>query len=78
MKLKRKAISNKESMEKVNKETNKPIMPILKQMGIGESYTYPCSRMNTVKSIVSQVQVTTGKRFKTKLEKPYLRVTRTA
>ena len=64
------------NMEKVNKENSKPIMPVLKKMGIGESCSYPCSRMNTVKSIVSQVQVTTGMRFKTKLERPFLHVTR--
>lgn len=63
-------------MEKVNKESADPIMPILKKMEIGESYTYPCSRMNTVKSIVSQVQVTTEMKFKTKLERPFLKVTR--
>lgn len=66
-------------MRKVNKTMDKdPIMPVLKSMEIGDTHTYPCSRMNTVKSTVSQVQVTTGKSFKTKLEKPYLHVTRIA
>lgn len=64
-------------MEKVNKtKQNEPIMPVLKTMEVGASHAYPCARMNTVKSIVSQVQVTTGKSFKTKLDKPYIIVTR--
>lgn len=66
-------------MEKVNKTVqNDPIMPILKSMKIGDTHSYPCSRMNTVKSIVSQVQVTTGRIFRTKLERPLLHVTRIA
>lgn len=27
-----------------------PIMPVLKSMEIGDTHTYPCSRMNTVKA----------------------------
>lgn len=78
-KIKKKNKKTQLNMEKVNKtEKNEPIMPVLKSMEVGDTHTYPCSRMNTVKSIVSQVQVTTGKSFKTKLEKPYLHVTRTA
>nr|DAV37269.1 MAG TPA: hypothetical protein [Caudoviricetes sp.] len=63
-------------MEKI-KEIKKPVMPILKNMAVGESVLYPCSRMNTVKSVVSQMQVTMGIKFRTKLEKPNIRVTRT-
>lgn len=65
------------NMEKVNNVTEKePIYPILKKMEVGESYSYPCSRMTVVRSIISQVQVATGKVFKTRLERPVLVVTR--
>lgn len=64
-------------MAEVNQtESKSPIMPILKKLEIGESYSYPCARMNVVKSVVCQVQVTTGKVFRTRLEKPRLVVTR--
>lgn len=54
----------------------KPVMPIIKSMNIGDCESYPCSRMNVVKSIVSQIQTTTGMVFKTRLDRPYLYVTR--
>lgn len=64
-------------MEKVNqKEVKDPILPILKKMEIGETHSYPLSRMNTVKSVCGQVSVTTGKVFKTKIDRPNLVVTR--
>lgn len=64
-------------MEKDSKtEVKEPILPILKMLEVGESHSYPCTRMNTIKSIVSQVQVTTGKVFRTRLDKPLFHVTR--
>lgn len=64
-------------MEKVNNtEVKEPILPILKMLKVGESHSYPCTRMNVVKSVVSQVQVTTGKVFRTRLDKPLFHVTR--
>ena len=64
-------------MEKVKrKKQTEPIMAVLKTMEVGASHAYPWARMNTVKSIVSQVQVTTGKSFKAKLDRPDIIVTR--
>lgn len=66
-------------MEKVNQKDNKePLMPIIKNLEIGESHTYPIRRMNVVKSVVCQVSVMLGRKFVTKLEKPTsIKVTRT-
>lgn len=64
-------------MEKVSKtEVKEPILPILKILEVGESHSYPCARMNVVKSVISQLQVTTGKVFSTRLDKPQIHVTR--
>lgn len=64
-------------MEEVNKQVKKdPLRPIIKSLEVGESYTYPVSRMCVVKSVCSQIAIMHGKVFKTKIEKPMFRVTR--
>lgn len=76
-KVKQKTNKYNRNMEKDNKtEVKEPILPIIKTLEVGESHSYPCTRMNVVKSVISQVQVTTGKVFSTRLNKPLIRVTR--
>lgn len=64
-------------MGKNNKEEKKdPIMPLLNKLAVGESHTYPCTRTHVVRSTMNQVQLVTGKVFKTRLERPNLIITR--
>ena len=64
-------------MKEVNKQVEKdPIRPIIRNLKVDESHTYPASRMCVVKSVCSQVSVMENKVFKTKLEKPMFHVSR--
>lgn len=60
-------------MEKVNKE---PIVPVLRKMAVGETHTYPCSRMNVVRSTINMMKITTDMEFTSKLDKPHIHITR--
>ncbi len=64
-------------MEEINKKEQKdPVMPLLNKLAVGESHTYPCTRAHVVRSTMNQVQLATGKVFKTRLERPNLIITR--
>lgn len=47
----------------------KPIRQILNELGIGDSHTFPVSRLNTLRASCSQYGLQWGKKFSTTIKR---------
>lgn len=72
---KEKKISNMET-PLITPPKKEAIMPILKTLNVGQTHTYPSNRINTIKATITAVSTQTGRTFKTRLQRPYIHVTR--
>lgn len=52
------------------------IMPTLKKMEIDQTCLFPADKTLSVRSSCFQVSVSTGRTFRTRLQRPYIHVTR--